>query len=114
LVRLQTFVMWLSLIFLAEISEDEYVPPPSKAKSKGKGKAPVLESDDNTPITAPRRFSKISLADMDDLERVPGGDDSVLVIPNRKARAAAIVNGGPDVTYIPRKGEVDVAKKRKR
>jgi hypothetical protein len=104
-----------SLFFPPELSEDEYVPPPPKAKTKGKAKGAPLPHDDDTPITAPRRLSKISLADMDDLEPAPDGEDSVLVIPNRKARANAIANGGPDVTYVPQqKGEVDTAKKKKR
>ncbi|EJF66398.1 kinesin-domain-containing protein [Dichomitus squalens LYAD-421 SS1] len=43
-----------------------------------------------------------------------GGRDSTVIIPNKKARAEAASAAGPGAEYIPQKGEVDVAKKKKR
>ena len=40
--------------------------------------------------------------------------DSIVVIPNKKARAEAVASGGPNTEYVPGPGEVDVAKKKKR
>lgn len=40
-----------------------------------------------------------------------GADDSVTILPNRKARAAY---GGPDVVFVPGKGDLDTTKKKKR
>lgn len=41
-------------------------------------------------------------------------EDSTLIIPNMKARAAAISAAGPGSVYVPQKGEVDGARKKKR
>ncbi len=40
-------------------------------------------------------------------------EDSTLIIPNMKARAAAISAAGPGAVYVPQKGEVDGARKKK-
>ncbi|PCH33338.1 kinesin-domain-containing protein [Wolfiporia cocos MD-104 SS10] len=40
--------------------------------------------------------------------------NSIAVIPNRKARQQAVANGGEEVVYVPRKGEVDTGRKKKR
>jgi kinesin family protein 20 len=96
-------------------------PVPLAALEKGSAKAPiVIDLDDDQPVVLTKSHVKgkgISLADMDDLDDVPDADpdrSGIAVIPNRKARAAAIAHGGPGVTYIPMKGEVDTIKKKKR
>jgi hypothetical protein len=42
--------------------------------------------------------------------------DSILIVPNKKVRQAAIVNGGPGVEYVPHAEDdaVDTTKKKKR
>lgn len=40
--------------------------------------------------------------------------EAAVVIPNKKARQEAVANGGPNVEYVPRKGETDTVKKKKR
>ncbi|PSR80701.1 hypothetical protein PHLCEN_2v6617 [Hermanssonia centrifuga] len=44
----------------------------------------------------------------------PLSRDSIVVIPNRKAREEAVAHGGPNVEYVPKDGEVDTVKKKKR
>jgi kinesin family protein 20 len=94
--------------------EDEYKPPPPKAKSKPKPTPKVKASPMEISTSTTRRMSRITLGDMDDLEEIPAIEGDIPVIPNRKARASAIAQGGDDVTYIPQKGEVETVKKKKR
>lgn len=46
-----------------------------------------------------------------DISLLDGVDDSITIVPNRKARAAY---GGPDVEFVPGKYDVDTTKKKKR
>lgn len=41
-------------------------------------------------------------------------EDSVAVIPDKQARQKSIMYAGPDAEYVPREGEIDVPKKKKR
>lgn len=41
-------------------------------------------------------------------------EDSVAVIPDKQARKKSIMYAGPDAEYVPREGEIDVPKKKKR
>ena len=87
-------------------SEDEYVPPPP----------PVTKAKARTSKAQPKPTARVSHVAIDDVNNGDddAGDDSVLIIPNKKARQAAIAGLGPDAEYIPRPGEVDHVKKKKR
>ncbi|KAL4069405.1 kinesin-domain-containing protein [Scleroderma citrinum] len=45
---------------------------------------------------------------------IPEADESVIIVPNRKARQATAEVGGQDIEYVPLKGETDTVKKKKR
>lgn len=87
-------------------SEDEYVPPPP----------PVTKTKARTSKAQLKPSARVSHVTVDDVNNGndDAGDDSVLIIPNKKARQAAIAGLGPDAEYIPRPGEVDTIKKKKR
>ncbi|KAH7915155.1 kinesin-domain-containing protein [Hygrophoropsis aurantiaca] len=106
---------------------DDYTPP---AKPSGKSRTSTTASkaisSKSVPndIKAKQRSSRrksslglehqmtgLSVLSEDD---IPGADDSVIIVPNRKARQVAAAVGGPGIEYVPRKGEVDTVKKKKR
>ncbi|KAH7927415.1 kinesin-domain-containing protein [Leucogyrophana mollusca] len=108
--------------------EDDYVPlvaAKSSRKSQTANAEPKSISSKRTESsTKPGRRStrtKNSLSleqKMADLSILSGdgtgADDSAIIVPNKKARQAAAALGGPSVEYVPRKGEVDTVKKKKR
>jgi hypothetical protein len=59
---------------------------------------------------APTAQQAVEVIDVDEDDLA----ESVAIIPNKKARQEAVANGGPDVEYVPRKGETEVVKKKKR
>lgn len=105
------------------ISDDEsdIYTPPTKAKSrpfkvaiKPLAKGKVGSSAANTGFRSTRSVSLLEkqIKDLSLLEDgTDGADDSVTILPNRKARAAY---GGPDVVFVPGKGDLDTTKKKKR
>jgi hypothetical protein len=117
------FLISVFTLFISDSpDEDEYKPPPPKAKpkvstsAKGKGKATATPVEETSSRSNKRRLSKITMDDMSDLDELPDADPdaSIAVIPNRKARAEALKDAPDGVVYIPRPGEVDGVKKKKR
>lgn len=97
---------------------DEYAPStkpkprPFKVATKPLTKA---KAKIGTPAGgAGRRSTRtVSLLEkqMEDISLLEGADDSITIVPNRKARAAY---GGPDVEFVPGKYDVDTTKTKKR
>ncbi|OAX44922.1 kinesin-domain-containing protein [Rhizopogon vinicolor AM-OR11-026] len=76
------------------------------AKQKAKVGSPVAKTgrrSTRTVSSLEKQIKDISLSD--------GADDSVTIVPNRKARAAY---GGPDVDFVPGKDDIDTTKRKKR
>ncbi|KAG1773012.1 kinesin-domain-containing protein [Suillus occidentalis] len=106
---------------ISEDDESDIYTPPTKTKSRpfkvvieplAKGK--VGSSAANTGFRSTRSVSLLEkqIKDLSLLEDgTDGADDSVTILPNRKARAAY---GGPDVVFVPGKGDLDTTKKKKR
>lgn len=74
-----------------------------------------------TTSTIPTESSSGNLADLEELEQEMDelslwgpSDDSIIILPDRKARKKAVQSGGGDVEYVPKGGEVDTAPKKKR
>ncbi|KAL6299650.1 P-loop containing nucleoside triphosphate hydrolase protein [Sparassis latifolia] len=85
--------------------------------------SPIFEADVKAGRAKPRlnkqptRSSSSDLAlvqDMDELSLLDKADDSTIIIPDKKARKQAVANGGPGVEYVPKPGEADAFKKKKR
>ncbi|KAF8139970.1 kinesin-domain-containing protein [Boletus edulis] len=97
---------------------DDYIPPAAAKSSKSykrETRDKVLKK--STGKRSTRSVSKLeqeikglSIAG----DALAGADDSVVILPNRKLRKAAVEAGGPGVEYVPGKGEVDPVKKKKR
>jgi hypothetical protein len=100
---------------------DEYAPsakPKSRpfkvatkpsGKDKGKAGSPVAKIGRRSTRTVSlleKQIKYISLS-----EGTCGADDSVTIVPNRKARAAY---GGTDVEFVPGKDDIDTTKRKKR
>lgn len=97
-------------------ASDDYIP--AAKNTKGYKKA-------TQDKTLDKSTGKRSMKSVSKLEReikslsiggdaLVGADDSVIILPNRKLRKAAVEAGGPGTEYVPGKGEVDPAKKKKR
>ncbi|EIW86481.1 kinesin-domain-containing protein [Coniophora puteana RWD-64-598 SS2] len=94
--------------------EDDYVPsPPIKQPSRGKPAPPRLDPPSKGPRSSKPGQRKVStlVDDMDRLGLDGDADDSVIIVPDRKARKAAVPEG---IEYVPRPGVTDVGKKKKR
>lgn len=87
-----------SPIFEADVKAAKLMNSRSQPPKRGSSLTAILE-----------KTRSLSLAD-------DGGDarESIVIIPNKKARAETAARGGPGVEYVPGAGEVDVAKKKKR
>lgn len=93
----------------------------SKPRKLSRPPSPIFEEDikpakKKAQPKRPTRSTSNTLAGLED--ELNGlniqGRDSTTVIPNKAARKAAISHAGPGVEYIPRPGEVDTVKKKKR
>ncbi|KDQ54883.1 hypothetical protein JAAARDRAFT_37996 [Jaapia argillacea MUCL 33604] len=82
---------------LWDSSDDEISVVP-----KGKGKESQRASSHKKVSSIEDQFDELSL------------DDSVMIIPDKKARQNAVVRGAPEVEYVPQVGEGDTGKKKKR
>ncbi|KAI0963139.1 hypothetical protein AcW1_000304 [Taiwanofungus camphoratus] len=86
----------------------------------GAAPSPIFEADVKAGrATASRKASgALALArlqrGLDGLSLQDGPRDSTAVVPDARARKQAVAHGGPGVKYVPKDGEVDSAKKRKR
>ncbi|KAG1783598.1 kinesin-domain-containing protein [Suillus placidus] len=106
---------------ISEDDESDDYAPPAKANSKPFKVVvkPLAKGTVGSPAaqTGRRSTRTVSLLekqikDLSLLEDGTGGaDDSVTILPDRKARAAY---GGPDVVFVPGKGDLDTTKKKKR
>ncbi|KAG1787830.1 kinesin-domain-containing protein [Suillus plorans] len=108
---------------ITEYDESDDFAPLAKAKSrpfkmadkplaKGKGKVGNPTAETGRRSTRTVSLLEKQIKDLSLLEDGTGGaDDSVTILPNRKARA---VYGGPDVVFVPGKGDLDTTKKKKR
>lgn len=108
---------------ITEYDESDDYAPLAKAKSrpfkmadkplaKGKGKVGNPTTETGRRSTRTVSLLEKQIKDLSLLEDGTGGaDDSVTILPNRKARA---VYGGPDVVFVPGKGDLDTTKKKKR
>ncbi|KAG2155501.1 kinesin-domain-containing protein [Suillus clintonianus] len=106
---------------ISEDDESDDYAPPAKAKSRPIKVAikPLAKGKVGSPAaTTGRRSTRTvsllekQLKDISLLEDGTGGaDDSITILPNRKARAAY---GGPDVVFVPGKDDIDITKKKKR
>lgn len=106
---------------ISEDDESDIYTPPTKTKSrpfkvviKPLAKGKVGSSAANTGLRSTRSVSLLEkqIKDLSLLEDgTDGADDSATILPNRKARAAY---GGPDVVFVPGKGDLDTTKKKKR
>jgi hypothetical protein len=79
------------------------------AKEKGKMGSSVTKAGHRSTRSVSllgKQIKDISLS-----EDICGADDSITIVPNRKARAAY---GGTDVEFVPGKGDIDTTKRKKR
>jgi hypothetical protein len=105
---------------ISEDDESDYAPL-AKAKSRpfkvaakppAKGKAGIPATRTSRRSTRTVSLLEKQIKDLSLLEDGTGDvDDSITILPNRKARA---VYGGPDVVFVPGKGDLDTTKKKKR
>lgn len=65
---------------------------------------------DRVATVTKQRVSFDSLLNLGDDQ----SEDSVAIIPDKQARQKSIMYAGPDAEYVPREGEIDVPKKKKR
>ncbi|KAI1797554.1 kinesin-domain-containing protein [Ganoderma leucocontextum] len=110
----------------SEASEATPARPTTKGKAAAKtvSSKPLATAQVNRAqeqAARGRRSTRTSKAvkeleqELDDLSLGDGDPEgSTLIIPNMKARAAAISAAGPGAVYVPQKGEVDGARKKKR
>ncbi|KAG1757256.1 kinesin-domain-containing protein [Suillus lakei] len=106
---------------ISEDDESDDYAPPAKAKSRpfqvavkplAKGKVESQATKTGRRSTRTVSLLEKQIKDISIVEVGTGGaDDSVTILPNRKARAAY---GGPDVVFVPGKGDLDTTKKKKR
>ncbi|KAG2044339.1 hypothetical protein BDR03DRAFT_234897 [Suillus americanus] len=106
---------------ISEDDESDDYAPLAKAKSRpfkvaakplAKGKVGIPESRISRRSTRTVSLLGKQIKDLSLLEDGTGdADDSVTILPNRKARAAY---GGPDVVFVPGQGDLDTTKKKKR
>ncbi|KAG2149677.1 kinesin-domain-containing protein [Suillus cothurnatus] len=105
---------------ISEDDESDYAPL-AKAKSRpfkvaakppAKGKAGIPAARTSRRSTRTVSLLEKQIKDLSLLDDGTGDvDDSITILPNRKARA---VYGGPDVVFVPGKGDLDTTKKKKR
>lgn len=99
-------------------ASDDYIPPTATKNTKGHKKAAHDKASKKSTSKRPTR--SVSKLEREIKGLSIGGDApaeadaSVVILPNRKLRQAAMGAGGPGVEYIPGEGEVDPAKKKKR
>ena len=99
-------------------ASDDYIPPTAAKNTKGSKRATSDKvSKKSTGKRSTRSVSKLE-REIKGLtlggDALAGADDSVVILPNRKLREAAVEVGGPGIEYVPGKGEVDTVKKKKR
>ncbi|TFY67741.1 hypothetical protein EVJ58_g1421 [Rhodofomes roseus] len=110
-------------------SEDEPEPPITKSSKQAMKKpqaplaeapSPIFEKDVKAGRVKARKVSDTDtkLANLqqslDEMKLQDKPRDSTAVIPDKKARKAAVAHGGEDAEYVPQEGEVDTMKKKKR
>lgn len=106
---------------ISEDDESDDYAPLAKVKSRpfrvavkplAKEKVGITEAKTGRRSTRTVSLLEKQVKDLSLLEYdIGGADDSVTILPNRKARAAY---GGPDVVFVPGKGDLDTTKKKKR
>lgn len=105
--------------------DTKYLPKLAHAPLKGiqpnsQGKLappPIFKADAKAGRAKPQRAASAHVnklaQELDELE-IGNEDDSIVIIPNKQARQAAVMHGGPNAEYVPQGSEVDTGKKKKR
>lgn len=99
-------------------ASDDYIPPTAAKNTKNTKKETHDKASKKSTGKRPTR--SVSKLEREIKGLSIGGDapaeadNSVVILPNRKLRQAAVEAGGAGAEYIPGKGEVDPAKKKKR
>jgi hypothetical protein len=99
-------------------ASDDYIPPTVAKNTKDHKKATHDKASKKS--TDKRSTKSVSKLEREIKGLSIGGDalaevdNSVVILPNRKLRQAAMEAGGAGAEYIPGKGEVDPGKKKKR
>lgn len=107
-----------------ELEEPESPPPRKLGKTKNapqyltEAPSPIFEAD----VKAGRAQAKVRKVSETDAKLVGLQQsldelslrDSTAVIPDKKARKAAVAHASEDAEYVPQAGEVDTMKKKKR
>lgn len=98
------------------VKAKERVPTRGSFRISGSSSMSSIESGNSRKSSRPTRSSslaqiveKTGAMTLDD-----DPDDSVVIIPNKKARQEAVKHAGANAEYVPQKGESDTMKKKKR